>query len=195
MSKHSTELQLFPTLLTTTHFSLGLFPDPLPALLVPMYLTALASLTFWGSQHNPSFTFLASCNVLSRPLCSDSPLFLTLKAEPDGRRCQALQLPGAGTWFPSWIIFAWAFFCCLGLRNSSSMLPSQGAGLLGWGLALFIPFSTGLSFEVLIILSIGRGSNITLPGGPLLLKLHFLYFFFLHCLLLLIVGLYTNGHL
>ena len=65
-------LQLPSASLTITRLSLGLVHTLLAALL-GRCPTTLASSIFWGLQHTPGFTFTASHNGLSGPLCRDTP--------------------------------------------------------------------------------------------------------------------------
>lgn len=112
-----------------TFLSFGLAPYPACNFL-SRWLTTVTSPTSRGMQHNPGFSWTASCNGLSglpsrytlatclafvsflwTEFYNCFPLSLTLRPEPDGQICQVLLLDGYVTWLSYSITFASTSFC------------------------------------------------------------------------------------
>ena len=102
----------------STLLSLGLVPLPVSS--SPQQVSHDSGISnISGLQGNPGFTFPASCNGLSRPLCRDIPnthltsatflscrgrfhmaFFLSLTLKSHGQSCQLLMLSETGAWPP-----------------------------------------------------------------------------------------------
>ena len=109
--------QLLSAFLTPAHFfSLGWFYFLLAAFL-SSYPMALASLTSWGLQGNPGFTFTDPCSGLSRSPC----------------RGQRWLIPGFSGFPYSWIVFHYLFFAPLILKPEPHRGNCQVVLLIGPG--------------------------------------------------------------
>lgn len=167
----SSELQLFPALLTTTLLSLGLVPHPV--LSFPQQvshgsdisnilgsprqsLLHLHSFTQWLSWRNTTATHLASADFLSQGGRFHNPYFVSLIRRPEahGQSCQVLLLSGAGAWasclafcfqwFPSLKVFFNSLFTSWKLSWMGSC-PEVTIPFILFSIGLFISLNTGLS--------------------------------------------------
>lgn len=128
--KFSSDLQLLPTLLSVTHFSLLGWFHSLLAALFDRYPMTVASPASWCLQSNPG-SHSQHCTVASLGLHSVTPLkhtcpqptflvmeehyiipFLGSKARTMWLNCQILLLTGAGACPPHLIISPLAFWLC-----------------------------------------------------------------------------------